>query len=98
MGFPIRLLKYKLTKRNNIRYLQPFFLSSQDKEITTKIKKTINYFEKLVIKGLKQASFDKNEIIEIFGDYKVGSCILQTLGRYYNFQAPFLFYRLKSRD
>ncbi len=97
MGFPIRLLKYKLTKKNSIRYLQPFFLSRQDKEIAAKIKKTINYFEKLVTKELKQASFDKNEIIEIFGDYKIGSCILQTLGRYYEFQAP-TFDAFESRE
>lgn len=88
MGFPIRLLKYKLTKKNNIRYLQPFFLSSQDKEIAAKINKTINYFEEFVTKELKQEKFEKNEIIEIFGDYKTGSCILQTLGRYYEFQSP----------
>ncbi len=88
MGFPIRLLKYKLTTKNNIRYLQPFFLASQNKEIAAKIKKTINYFEEFVTKELKQEKFEKNKIIEIFGDYKTGSCILQTLGRYYEFQSP----------
>lgn len=88
MGFPIRLLKYKLTTKNNIRYLQPFFLSSQNKEIAARIKKTINYFEGVVAKELKQENFEKNKIIEIFGDYKTGSCILQTLGRYYEFQSP----------
>ncbi len=88
MGFPIRLLKYKLKRINNTRYLQPFFLSGLDKEIVAKIKKTINNFEMLVAKELKHASFDKNETIEIFGDYKTGSCILQTLGRYYEFQSP----------
>jgi len=88
MGFPIRLLKYKLTIKNNIRYLQPFFLASQNKEIAATIKKTINYFEEFVTKELKQEKFEKNKIIEIFGDYKTGSCILQTLGRYYEFQSP----------
>ena len=88
MGFPIRLLKYKLAKKNNVRYLQPFFLSSQNKEMTAKIKEAINYFEEFVTKELKQKKFEKNEIIEIFGDYKTGSCILQTLGRYYEFQSP----------
>jgi predicted nuclease of restriction endonuclease-like RecB superfamily len=88
MGFPIRLLKYKLKKINNKRYLQPFFLSSQDEEIVAKIEQTIKYFENFVTKGLKREYLDRNEIIEIFEDYKIGSCILQVLRRYYEFQTP----------
>jgi predicted nuclease of restriction endonuclease-like RecB superfamily len=88
MGFPIRLLKYKLKKKSNKRYLVPFFLSSQDQEITVKLKDTIEFFENFVTQAPKREFFDKNEIINIFDDYKIGSCVYQTLGRYYEFQAP----------
>ncbi|MFX1519551.1 MAG: DUF790 family protein [Promethearchaeota archaeon] len=96
MGFPIRLLKYKLKKKNNTKYLQPFFLSRQNKEMVAKIKQTIKHFENFVNKGLKREYLDRNEVIEIFEDYKIGSCILQILGRYYEFQAP-TFDAFKSR-
>ena len=46
------------------------------------------YFENFVTKRLKRESLDRNEIIAIFEDYKIGSCILQVLRRYYEFQTP----------
>jgi predicted nuclease of restriction endonuclease-like RecB superfamily len=88
MGFPIRLLKYKFKKKSNKRYLEPFFLSSQDQEIIVKLKATIEFFENFITQGLKREFFDRNEIIKIFDDYKIGSCVYQTLGKYYEFQAP----------
>ncbi|WP_287582479.1 DUF790 family protein [Candidatus Borrarchaeum sp.] len=88
MGFPIRLLKYKLKKIHNNKYLQPFFLSSQDHDFTVKIKATIEFFENFITQGLKREFFDRNKIIESFDDYKIGSCVFHTLGRYYEFQAP----------